>query len=317
MTPTQRVRLYVPKQITRCLRPRSCGVILITCCRSRLTGRKGHAAYVNQLQQDVDIQSFVNKIWRDWLFLQALKCVHSLAWNANKLDWNDLHAFYRDPRLKGKGESGYGLVLTHPVMPFWPCPIKANATFYRRKKELKILRELPGKGSSETRNHPHVTKALPPPLSLPAAFGAPNSNLSPLHALSPRPRFIFAANKYFLNIPKFLHHRIYISALPHMAFWYPVPIWVSWQHWHPGSEAPKGQPLHQGTQVLIFLGEEEQAFQNSTNILLSSAHQCHCRRHNRAKLSVGPPYWATPFHCRSMAWKKLYIWISTLKSLGV
>lgn len=74
---------YVPKRITWCLQPRNHGVTLTTHCRSRFKGRKGHAAYVNQLQQDC---SFVNKTWRDRLFLQALKSVHSLAWNANEVD---------------------------------------------------------------------------------------------------------------------------------------------------------------------------------------------------------------------------------------
>lgn len=67
---------------------------------------------------------------------------------------------------------------------------------------------------------------------------------------------------------------------------------------------PRHQRTSHSTEALkswlFLLGEEEQASQNSTNILISLAHQCHHRRLNMAKVSVGPLYGATPFHCRSI-----------------
>lgn len=168
----------MPKCITLCFWSRNSAVPLTSCCRFRLTGRKVHAGYVNQLPQEADVQFFINKIWRDWLFLQALKCVHSLTWNANKMDWDDLQVSLQKYQTEG-----------------WKKISTIFFFFSTNKGNGRFLMEIAGKGSFEHRNHPPVTNDLHPPFSLPAALGAPNSNLSSLYTISPRPRLICEANK--------------------------------------------------------------------------------------------------------------------------
>lgn len=99
----------------------------------------------------------------------------------------------------------------------------------------------------------------------------------------PRPRFIFAANNYFLNIPKYLYLRTCISALPHMALSYSVLISASWQDWIIGAKGTFTPPEHSSHQ---FPDEEEYAPQNSTNILSSLRQKCHHRRQSMAQPST-------------------------------
>lgn len=99
--------------------------------------------------------------------------------------------------------------------------------------------------------------------------------------LPPRPRLIFAAN--FLNIPKYLYPRTYISALPHMALSYPVLICVSGQDCIIGA---KGTVTPLGHSGLEFSDEEEHAPQNSTSMFSSLPQKWHCRRQSMAKPSA-------------------------------
>ena len=117
--------------------------------------------------------------------------------------------------------------------------------FSRRKRERKILTELAGKGSSEHRNCPAVTSLLP---SLCQQHWVPTTPTSAHRTLSHQDldSSLQQINKCFLNIPKYLYPRAYLSGLPHMALSYPVLIWVSGQDWIRDTKRPVTPLGHSG-----------------------------------------------------------------------
>lgn len=170
-------------------------------------------------------------------------------------------------------------------MALWPCPIKASTTFLLGRKKNGSFGQI-----YLEKAHLSIQVALLwlrilllPPTTYQQLVPPIPTSVPCTCTLPPRPKFIFTANKYFLNIPKYLYLRTYISALPHMALSYPGPISVSWQDWITGAKGTVTPPGQSGPE---FLDEEEHVPQNSTNILSSLPQKCHCRRQRMAKPSA-------------------------------